>query len=244
MNSSLIQLLVLAGIAVFLILKLKSVLGTREGFEKPPVPLDIESRPGPVADVADGKDLDITDHVAEGTPAALALAEMKKADPTFNVGQFLQGARGAYEMILMAYEKGEIEKVRPFIAADVYDAFESAIRAREDHGLTVEANFIGIRELGLQSASFDQETRRGEVSVRFTGELTQVVRNKAGEIIEGSPTEVKRQRDIWTFARNMGADDRTGNWLKPRADACLAAHSFRGGRCHDGRAVIGATSIL
>jgi predicted lipid-binding transport protein (Tim44 family) len=215
MNNALIQLLVLAGIAVFLILKLRSVLGTREGFEKPPLPPEETARPDPVQQrkfdvIEGGPDRDITDHVPEGSPAAVALAAMKQAEPSFSVNTFLQGARGAYEMILMAFERGDLSQVKAFLSPDVYDSFASAVRAREEQGLTVEASFVGLREMGLNDATFDQTAREGEVTVRFVGELTSVVRNKAGEVIEGSPTEVKRQRDVWTFARRMGAAD--PNW--------------------------------
>lgn len=212
MNSSLIQLLVLAGIAVFLILKLRSVLGTREGFEKPPIPLE-EARSRPRRDfevVEGGPDRDITDHVPDGSPAAKALAGMKMAEPGFNVSAFLSGARGAYEMILMGFEKGEMEKIRPFLGADVAETFGDAISQREAQGLKVEANFVGLRELALHDATFNRETKEAEIAVRFVGELTSVVRNTAGEVVEGSPTEIKRQRDVWTFARRMGASD--PNW--------------------------------
>lgn len=212
MNSSLIQLLVLAGIAVFLILKLRSVLGSREGFEKPPVPLE-EARSRPRRDfevVEGGPDRDITDHVADGSPAAKALAGMKMAEPSFSVSSFLSGARGAYEMILMGFEKGEMDKIRPFLAADVADSFNEAIAQREAQGFTVEASFVGLRELALHDASFNRDTKDAEISVRFVGELTSVVRNAAGEVVEGSPTEIKRQRDVWTFARKMGSSD--PNW--------------------------------
>jgi predicted lipid-binding transport protein (Tim44 family) len=212
MNNSMIQLIVLAGIAIFLILKLRSILGTREGFEKPPVKLD-DIRPRTRAGlevINGGPDPDITDHVADGTPAARALVAMKSAEPSFSVNTFLQGARGAYEMILMAYEKGELEKVRPFLSADVENSFEDAIREREEQGLTVDAKFVGLRELVLQDATFDATTKTAEIVVKHVGELTSVVRNKAGEVIEGSPTEVKKQRDIWTYSRRMGVDD--PNW--------------------------------
>jgi predicted lipid-binding transport protein (Tim44 family) len=212
MSSSLIQLLVLAGIAVFLILKLRSVLGTREGFEKPPIPLD-EARPKPRRDfdvIEGGPDRDIADHVADGTPAAKALAAMKVAEQGFSVSSFLSGARGAYEMILMGFEKGEMDRIRPFLAADVAETFGEAIAAREAQGLTVEASFVGLRELALHDATFNRDTKEAEISVRFVGELTTVVRNAAGEIVEGSPTEIKRQRDIWTFGRRMGSND--PNW--------------------------------
>ncbi len=213
MSSSVIQLLVLAGVAIFLILKLRSVLGTREGFEKPPVPLD-DARPRAARRdfevIEGGPDRDILDHVPDGSPAAKALASMKAAEPSFSVNDFLTGARGAYEMILMAFEKGDLESIRPFLSDDVYASFSDVVQAREREGLKIESNFVGLRELGLQDATFDPATREGEITVRFTGELTSVVRNRSGDIVEGSPTAIKRQRDVWTFARRMGVDD--PNW--------------------------------
>jgi predicted lipid-binding transport protein (Tim44 family) len=212
MNSSLIQLLILAGIAIFLILKLKSVLGTRDGFEKPPVPLD-ELRPRVKRDfevIEGGVDPDIADHAEEGSDTAKALMGMKKAEPSFSVNTFLQGARGAYEMILMAFERGNIDEIRPFLEDEIEAAFTQAINAREEKGLTIESKFIGLKELSLQSATFDPTTKRAEVSIRYVAELTSAVRDKAGEIIEGNPKEIKRQRDIWTFGRTMGAAD--PNW--------------------------------
>jgi predicted lipid-binding transport protein (Tim44 family) len=212
MNGTLMQLLVLAGIAIFLILKLRSVLGTRDGFEKPPIPLE-ELRPRVRRDfevIEGGPDRDITDHVAEGSDAARALAEMKKAEPAFSVGPFLQGARGAYEMILMAFEKGELDRIRPYLSDDVEASFAEAIAQREADGLTVEASFLGIKELVLDDATYNADGRHAEIAVRFVADQTYVVRNKAGEIVEGSPREVKKTRDIWTFARQMGSDD--PNW--------------------------------
>lgn len=213
MNNAVIQLLVLAGIAVFLILKLRSVLGSREGFEKPPVPAeDFDNRPATraVNPQDAGPDRDITDHAPEGSAAALALSQMKQAEPSFAVGTFLQGARGAYEMILMAFERGDLSQVRPFLAPEVADSFAEAIEARRAQGLSIEANFVGLRDMGLVNAEFSPEGRKAEVTVRFTGELTSVVRNAKGAVVEGSPTEVKRQRDIWTFGRAMGSAD--PNW--------------------------------
>jgi predicted lipid-binding transport protein (Tim44 family) len=215
MSSAIIQLLVLAGIAIFLIIRLRSVLGTRDGFEKPPVPISERAAPQrrvrPEFDVIEGgPDRDITDHVPDGSDAAKALAAMKMAEPGFNVREFLDGAKGAYEMILMAFENGDLSDVRGFLAPDVADAFQSVIDQRADQGLSVHAEFVGVREVSLVDATFDRATSEGEMSVRFVGELTSVVRNDAGEIVEGNPNEIKRQRDIWTFARRMGADD--PNW--------------------------------
>ena len=213
MGQSFIQLLVLVGIAVFLIIRLKSVLGTREGFEKPP--LDPASAPEPSRPsrfevIEGGPDRDIIDHVPDGSSAAKSLAAMKMAEPGFNVSEFLGGAGGAYEMILMAYENGDIEPIRPFLSPEVYDSFAAGVAHREEQGLTIEANFVGLREANLHDATFDRGTGEAEITVRLIAELTSVVRNAAGEIVEGDPHEIKRQRDVWTFARVMGADD--PNW--------------------------------
>ena len=212
MSASIIELLVLAGIAVFLIMKLRGVLGSREGFEKPAVPQE-EPKPRSRRDfevIEGGPDRDIVDHVADGSDAARALAAMKAAEPSFSVSDFLKGARGAYDMILMAFEKGDLASIRPFLSPDVAASFSEVIEARSREGLTIDSHFVGLRELALQDATFDSATREGEVTVRFLGELTSVVRNQAGEVVEGSPTAAKRQRDVWTFARKMGVDD--PNW--------------------------------
>ena len=212
MNSPLIQLLVLAGIAVFLILRLKSVLGTREGFEKPPLPRqEAPSASRPDFEVIEGgPDRDIIDHVDEDSDSADALARMKRAEPSFGVADFLGGARGAYEMILMGFERGELADIKPFLSEVVYVTFAEVVESREAQGLTIEAEFIGVRELSLTEATFDEATNTAEISVKYIGELTSAVRDSSGEIIEGSPTQVKRQKDVWTFARRMGVDD--PNW--------------------------------
>jgi predicted lipid-binding transport protein (Tim44 family) len=211
MNNSIIQILVLAGIAIFLILRLRSVLGTREGFEKPPAPAPVpDARRGKFEVIEGGPDRDISDHVPEGSPAAQALAAMKLAEPSFSVSEFLRGARGAYEMILMAFERGDLAEVKPFLAADVYDAFSEVVAARKARNLTVEAEFGGIREVTLQDAEFDRKTSEGEVTIRFASELTSATRDSSGTVVEGSKTELRRQRDVWTFARIMGSND--PNW--------------------------------
>lgn len=216
--NSILSLLVLAGIAVFLILRLRSVLGTREGFEKPPARPNV-ARSAARRDfevIEGGPDEDIIDHVEDGSDSAKALAAMKMAEPGFRVGEFLNGARQAYEMILMSFERGDVDGLRPFLADDVMQTFETVINQRIEQGLRIEAEFVGVREITLQNANFDRTRSEAEITVRFVGELTSVVRNADGEIIEGSATEIKRQRDVWTFARKMGADD--PNWALVATD--------------------------
>ncbi|GAB4282435.1 MAG: Tim44/TimA family putative adaptor protein [Roseovarius sp.] len=214
MNSPLLQLLVLAGIAIFLILRLKSVLGSRDGFEGPPRsagPARPATSPRKGFEVIEGgPDHDITDHVPEDSDAATALAEMKRVEPDFTVAGFLQGARSAYEWILMAFERGHLDEVAPFLSEDVYEAFAQVVDARQEQGLNVEAEFVGVRAISLADARFDTTTRRAELTVRFVGELISVVRDANGNIIEGKPGQSRRQKDVWTFERVMGSDD--PNW--------------------------------
>jgi len=215
MDSAVLQLLVLAGIAIFLILRLRSVLGSREGFEKPPVASPRTGDPvsGPRRDfevIEGGVDSDIVDHVPDGSPAAEAFARMKAAEPEFHVGEFLHGARQAYEMILMAFEAGDMDSLLPLLSRDVYESFMEVVEMRENEGLSVEASFVGLRDVGIVAARFDTAQSEAEISVRFDAELTSVVRDKDGVIVEGNPNEIKRQKDVWTFSRRMGEND--PNW--------------------------------
>ncbi|MBC7181413.1 MAG: Tim44 domain-containing protein, partial [Roseovarius sp.] len=193
-------------------LRLKNVLGTRDGFEGParsaPAPDTRRRREFEV--IEGGPDHDIVDHVPEDSDAAAALAEMKRIEPDFSVTTFLQGARGAYEMILMAFERGKLDEVTPFLDRDVYETFAQVVDAREQQGLSIEAEFIGVRELTLADARFDADTRRAEISVRYVGELISVVRDSNGAVVEGAPGQSKRQKDVWTYERIMGSDD--PNW--------------------------------
>ena len=212
MSPAIIEILVLAGIAIFLVLRFKNVLGTREGFEKPPLQDAAPPKKSRDFRVIDGgEDTDITDNVDKKSPSAEALARMKKVDPDFLVNDFLTGARSAYEMILMAFENGDLIDVESFLDEDVKDAFQQVIDMRAKKKLKVEAEFYGIRELSLKNADFDDKTNVAELSVAFTGELSSVVKNKDGEVVEGDAKQVKRQRDTWTFSRDLSSSD--PNWL-------------------------------
>ena len=142
---------------------------------------------------------------------------MKRVEPEFSVTEFVQGARGAYEMIVMGFETGAITDLAPFLSPDVFEAFSQVIDEREAQGLTVEANFIGVRETSIVDASFDKDSNQAEITMRFVGEMTSVVRDRGGDVVEGSPTAVKRQKDTWTFARVMGSAD--PNWRLVATDA-------------------------
>ena len=100
-------------------------------------------------------------------------------------------------MILMAFENGDLSDVEGFLSEEITETFQSVIDQRNEQGLTVDANFVGVREVTLKEAEFDRDSGEGEVTVRFIGELTSAVKNADGEIIEGDPNEIKRQRNIY-----------------------------------------------
>lgn len=213
MSNAFLQLLVLAAIAVFLIMRLRNVLGSRDGFE-PSQNEQQAQQPRHNFDVIEGtanqEDGDIADHAEPGSAAANALKAMRRVEPDFEVGPFLSGAKGAYEMILLAFERGDISDVRAFLAPQVAEAFDSVIADRKAKGLVTEANYLGTRETALAAAEFNPATGLAEITVRFVGELSLVVRNAAGEIVEGDAKTSRKQRDNWTFARHMGQSD--PNW--------------------------------
>ncbi len=209
-SSQTIQLVVLAAIAIFLILRLRGVLGTRDGFEpSDPVETPVAPRQLKVVESEPEPD-DIAEHVDPQSPAASALRAMKQIEPSFAIGPFLGGARQAYEMILMAFERGDLGAVRPFLSDAVAEAFQSVIDRRKQNGQTVEAEFLGTRETTLVTADFDAATREAEVTIRFVGELTAATRDADGNVIEGDPRRPRKQRDTWTFGRQMGDPD--PNW--------------------------------
>ncbi len=213
MSNALIQLLVLAGIAIFLILRLRNVLGTRTGYEPPKVEQP-DGAERPRFEVIEGRadlpDHDITDHVDPSSPAAKALAAMKRVEPSFSVRRFLTGAKAAHEMILMAFERGDIAEVRPFLSQPVAEAFQAVIDQRKAAGQTVEAQYLGTRETSLTSAEFNPDTGLAELTVRFVADVIVATRDAEGNVIDGDPKSARKQRDMWTFARRMGEND--PNW--------------------------------
>jgi len=214
MNPAIIQLIVLAAIAIFLFLRLKGVLGTRDGFEPKSDPLQQPKTPSakaaPFEVIEGGLDRDITDHVEMDSPAGQAFAKMKKVEPGFSVSEFMDGARQAYEMILMAFEGDDLDTLKKFLADDVYQDFASVIEGRKKAGYKVNSTFVGVREMKINGAKFNGRNKEAEITMRFVGELVSYVEDAKGKIIEGKRDTIKRQVDIWTFARKFGSND--PNW--------------------------------
>ncbi len=218
MSSDMLELVLLFAVAAVVLYRLKMVIGTRTGNEAPPEYMRREQEAaqepmhGRAPDAEDRQDHDIApDTEDEPGVHGDAMAAIRTVEPGFSVDDFLGGARGAYEMILMAYEEGDRDTLRSLLAPDVYQAFESGIDTRESEGLRVEARFIGVRDARVEGIEFDPDSSIADVSIRFTGELITAVRDAENRVVEGDPNEIRRQSDLWTFSREMGASD--PNWL-------------------------------
>ena len=111
----------------------------------------------------------------------------------------------------MSFENNEIDEIREFLSEEVAEAFDAVVEQRVSQGLTIEAEFVGIREMKLIEASYSSKTKTAEISVSFVGEMTSVVKNTSGEIVEGDSKQIKRQKDIWTFSKDIKSS--SPNWL-------------------------------
>lgn len=210
MGDGLLTIAILAAITVFLVMRLKSVLGTKTGYEKKPETVvrardRAQSAPQDAREPVEDAPVDLAD------PTARALAEMRQVEPDFDADKFVSGAKRAYEMLLMAFENGDKATLETYLSPDVYQGFAEAIDARADQGLTVDARFVGVRDARIVSARFDPDDQVAEIEMRFVGELITVVRDAEHRIVEGDPNDVRRETDLWTFGRRMGAPD--PNWL-------------------------------
>lgn len=205
-----------AMVAAFLALRLYAVLGKRTGHEQP-LPRTAEERVGPVATP---RTIDMPAEVRESgnrnvEPAAEpGLRALIAADNSFDIAQFLDGAQSAYRMILEAYWKGDRETLAWLAEEDVRAAFEEAIASRETSGHVLENRLVSIERAAISDVSV--ENRVARVTVRFDADISAVTRDADGNVIAGSLTDAVETHDVWTFSRNLRADD--PNWKLVETD--------------------------
>ncbi len=197
-------------IAAFLGLRLYSVLGRRAEQEEEPVPTRFDQpdsagkqRPAPLQPQPAQPALRPRD--TAGLPIAVeeGLREIAAADRHFDLFAFLEGAKGAYGMILEAFWSGDKEQLQQLCDKDVYESFASAIDARDEAGETLDNRLIRIEETSIASASLDGSTAR--IGVIFTADIAAVTRDKDGNVVAGSLDDAVESRDIWTFSRNLAS---------------------------------------
>ncbi len=151
---------------------------------------------------------DIPSAASDDTGLNEALARIAQADRSFEVGNFLAGARTAYEMIVTAFAKGDRDTLKPLLNSDVFESFDAAISERERRGQSREVNLVAINRAAITEAEFDGN--EAEITVTFVSEQISITKNDAGAVIQGDPATVRQVTDIWTFARDTRARD--PNW--------------------------------
>ena len=200
---------------MFLFWRLKSVLGSREGFEK--TVQDLQTKTNTVKNASsaatpdDDFDNDIYDYVEERSENAKTLKLIKNANKHFTVESFVSGAKKAYEIILMAFENSDLKKLKPLLEKTVYESFKTVVEDRKKKQLSVEASFIGMRDIRITNVFFDDKLNVAEITVTFKSEISTVVKDKSGKVIEGNLNEIKKQKDIWTFTKKLA--DKKPIWL-------------------------------
>jgi predicted lipid-binding transport protein (Tim44 family) len=207
MGDQLIEILLFAGVALFLALRLWSVLGRRTGAERPPQPLR-QARPGNVIPLAErARPLDARPGTAaDSTPPGLK--DIRAADPGFRLEAFIEGARHAFEMIVKAFADGDTATLRPLVSDEVYDIFSDAIRTRLSAKETVDTRVVRLQEPELIEAHLSGRT--AFVTLKFVSSQISVTRDAEGKLVDGDPERAVEHTDRWTFARNTRASDL--NW--------------------------------
>ena len=220
--------IIFALLAIFVVWKLRSVLGTRTGNEQPPVDTLRRRTPEPQADDASRTILRFPGGGAEPerqpSPADRRAAWLRvpgvqervmngleaiaAADPTFEPKTFIEGAKAAYEMIIMSFAAGNRAALQDLLSKEVFESFAAAIADREQRGDTVDTTFVSIDRVIIEDAQL--RAPHAQVSLRFQSKLITATRDRSGAIIDGHPDKVVDMVDVWTFARDTTSRD--PNW--------------------------------
>jgi predicted lipid-binding transport protein (Tim44 family) len=220
-----IYTIIFLALAVFIFLRLRSVLGQRTGRERPPYDPysardavrpstndNVVALPGRSADTptvpAEPAEPAWKGVAEEGSSVAAGINAIAQDDKTFDAKHFVTGARAAYEMIVTAYAEGDRRTLKNLLSRDVYEGFETAIKDRETKGETAESRFVSIEKSDITAA--DLRAHTAHVTVRFVSQLVSVTRDREGNVVDGSPEKVTDVTDVWTFARDLSSRD--PNW--------------------------------
>ena len=211
-------IVILALVALFIGLRLYSVLGERTGHEQPILkPADPDARveprtdtlaPAPAGSPLDGAGMAYLPTAGPGVRALLA------ADSTFDVARFLDGAKAAYRLVMESFWKGELDAIRAHVDDHVYDTFAGAVAERSAQGLVLDNRLVAIEQAVISDAELKKAI--AEVTVRFEADIAAVTRNEGGNVIAGSLSDAVQTRDRWTFRRDLGSKD--PNWLLIETD--------------------------
>ena len=205
------EIVLLALVALFVGLRLYSVLGKRTGHEQQILrPAETPAAADAGAPVTELRpERPETSGFVYEEPATAGIRAIVAADPTFDVGAFLEGAQAAYRMILESFWKGDREALRNLVEGHVLEAFEQAVTEREAAGHTLDNRLVIIERTVIEDARLSGRT--AEVEVRFDADIAAVTRDAEGHLIAGTMTDAVVTHDVWTFRRQIGSQD--PNWI-------------------------------
>jgi len=210
-----IDIILLAMVAGFIALRLRSVLGRRSEDESRPAADPLSQTSGGRAEYeragsAEAVQPSETVVRMESDPKLRkGFQEISRADPSFDVDEFLDGAKAVYPMILDAFWNADRETLRGFLSDDVYAEFENAIAAREEANHQVEGRVVDITDLQIEEAGMNG--RMAEIAVRYNAEIVSVTRDSEGNVVEGDVSDTTTVSDLWTFQRDADSED--PNWI-------------------------------
>jgi predicted lipid-binding transport protein (Tim44 family) len=212
-------IVILALVALFIGLRLYSVLGERTGHEQPilkPADPEADTRLEPrVATRAAAPVMPSEpDELAYLPTAGPGVRALLAADTSFDVARFLEGSKAAYRLILEAFWKGDLAAMKPFVDAHIYHTFAAAVEQRTKDGLVLDNRLVAIEQALIAGAELDRSVAL--VTVRFEADIAAVTRNAAGEVVAGSLSDAVQTRDRWTFRRDVSSRD--PNWLLVETD--------------------------
>ena len=209
------DIILLAMVAIFIGLRLRSELGKKTGNEPlppaapRPVPSDARRIGGSATSTGNADPEVVTVVELEGDPALRsAYQKIRRADPSFDLTTFMAGAQSAYGMILEAFWSGDRDTLKGFLDESVLNQFSAAIDAREKNGLHMENKLIDVNKAEVIAAQLVDRT--AEITVHFTAEIVAVTKDGEGRLVEGSLSEAVEVNDRWTFARDTKS--REPNW--------------------------------
>ena len=215
-----IDLILFAMVAAFLVLRLRSVLGRRTGFERPPAEQPAPGMTHPVPP----REAELPPPVQAGpgaralpdpqSPVGQALLRIRGADPTFDPGAFLNGAEGAFRMIVQAFAAGDRDTLRGLLSDESFAGFDQAISARDIAGETQRTELRAINDMAIEAAEL-----RGtiaDITVRIVSDQVNLITAKDGSISAGAEA-VTEITDLWTFQRDTGSSDPTWKLVGTRS---------------------------
>lgn len=197
-------------VAAFLALRLYTVLGKRTGQEQPlsrPAEERVSAKPLP-------RTIDVAPEARETTPRVIdtgaesGMRGIIAVEPGFDVSQFVEGAQGAYRMVLEAFWRGDRASLRDLVTPDVFASFDGAIAAREEAGQTLDNRLVSVERATVVDASLSG--REARILVRFDADIAAVTRDRDGHVIAGSTDDAVETHDVWTFERTLKSSD--PNW--------------------------------